>query len=714
MSDTWDEKTLRSNNIGWRFPSTDGGVQEGFNDPAAENFTKGISSLTREVIQNSLDAVNNTEEPVHVHFSCTKHPTKEIFPFLDEYIEHLKRCADSPSNKTSKILTNANISVNSPYFYVLKISDYNTLGLSNPLNQDPAHSSFTSLLKGSGISGKNTEEGGSFGLGKTAPFMCSEARAVFYFSQNTDGERAFQGKSILASHKWEENGVAYNTRNVGFFGNIDPDLTPLTKEADFQYIPSIFTEREDAGTDIFVMGFARPDDYWDQDIEMSVLENFFIAIDQGKLICSIERSNGEILIIDKASLSDHMEKYGKIFREDALKLFPEFGDPAKNFLRFYYAYKDGTVFEAEQGSRIEGSTLYLLPISSLPEYLLFKNINTRRTRQLFVRKLGMKVYDDQRTSPMPSMVVYIAHGASLNNILQKCEPPAHNAWDYKRIIGDVKKDLEKRAAKECLDNIRNWITECLSVSNPIVEDEFDVAGVSDHLSVGNNNPPSSVQIDIQERSKKRKSGLKLPSLNGTPDEEGETGIKPKKIIPKTPVKKEAQTISPVSGTPASPDSEGEPGAVPDPSKPNDGKGGEPHTSPNNDSRASADEKGHSVLPRKEKKKRKTTGPVPIKFKDLRTVGSPKTAGQYTLMFTPLTNVINGRLSVRIAGDTDVAEAKVTDVSFINGEFGQTVTAESGSVHLRNIPANKKVRLLVTLDYKERASVSIYLEDMRNE
>ena len=84
------------------------------------------------------------------------------------------------------------------------------------------------------------------------------------------------------------------------------------------------------------------------------------------------------------------------------------------------------------------------------------------------------------------------------------------------------------------------------------------------------------------------------------------------------------------------------------------------------------------------------------------------------MFTPLTNVINGRLSIRIAGDTDAAEAKVTDVSFINGEFGQTVNVESGNVHLRNIPANKKVRLLVTLDYKERASVSISLEDVRHE
>jgi len=713
MSDMWDEKTLRSKNIGWRFPSTDGGVQEGFNDPAAENFTKGISSLTREVIQNSLDAVNNTDEPVHIRFSCTEHSTKEIFPFAEEYIEHLKRCADSPSNKTSKILEYASLSVKSPSLYVLKISDYNTLGLSNPLNQDPALSSFTSLLKGSGISGKNGEEGGSFGLGKTAPFMCSEARAVFYFSQNIDGERAFQGKSILASHKWEENGVIYNTRNVGFFGNIDRDLTPLTKDADFKYIPSVFTDREEAGTDIFVMGFSRQDDLWDRDIEMSVLENFFIAIDKGQLICSIEQSDGEMLILDKASLPERMQEYSEIFDEDAHAQYPSFGDPDKNFLRYYYAYKEGKVFESEPGSLIEGSELHVLPISSLPDYLQYRNIRTGRTRQLFVRKLGMKVYEKQRDSLSPSIVVFIAHGTSLNNILQKCEPPAHNKWDYTRLPGNVKRDAEKKRAKECLDAISRWIAECLKNIKPVAADEFDVAGVSDHLAVGNDETQSSVQIEIQEKSRKRKPGLKLPSTNGKVDEEGEMGVKPRKLVQKTPAKKEAQTISPISGTPASLDSEGEPGAVPETSKPNNGKGGEPHTNPNNDNRTSEDEHGHSVLPKKEKK-RKTTGPVPIKFKDLRTVGSPKTAGQYTLMFTPLTNVINGRLSIRIAGDTDVAEAKVTDVSFINGEFGQAVTAESGSVHLRNIPANKKVRLLVTLDYKERASVSISLEDVRNE
>ncbi len=43
--------------IGWRFPPTNGGAGDGFNDSGIAHF-KGspISSLARETIQNSLDA----------------------------------------------------------------------------------------------------------------------------------------------------------------------------------------------------------------------------------------------------------------------------------------------------------------------------------------------------------------------------------------------------------------------------------------------------------------------------------------------------------------------------------------------------------------------------------------------------------------------------------------------------------------------------------
>ena len=43
--------------IGWNFPLNNGGLETGFNDAAIDTFAgKRLSSLVREVIQNSLDA----------------------------------------------------------------------------------------------------------------------------------------------------------------------------------------------------------------------------------------------------------------------------------------------------------------------------------------------------------------------------------------------------------------------------------------------------------------------------------------------------------------------------------------------------------------------------------------------------------------------------------------------------------------------------------
>ena len=54
--------------IGWRFPPTNGGRIDGFNDPGIAHFNGAPSSLARETIQNSLDARANSSEPVHVDF----------------------------------------------------------------------------------------------------------------------------------------------------------------------------------------------------------------------------------------------------------------------------------------------------------------------------------------------------------------------------------------------------------------------------------------------------------------------------------------------------------------------------------------------------------------------------------------------------------------------------------------------------------------------
>ena len=54
--------------IGWRFPPTNGGLADGFNDSGIAHFSGNpVASLARETIQNSLDAKAGSR-PVEMSF----------------------------------------------------------------------------------------------------------------------------------------------------------------------------------------------------------------------------------------------------------------------------------------------------------------------------------------------------------------------------------------------------------------------------------------------------------------------------------------------------------------------------------------------------------------------------------------------------------------------------------------------------------------------
>ena len=55
--------------IGWNFPPTNGGREDGFNDAGIATFVgRPLQSLAREIIQNSLDARQDQDIPVHIDF----------------------------------------------------------------------------------------------------------------------------------------------------------------------------------------------------------------------------------------------------------------------------------------------------------------------------------------------------------------------------------------------------------------------------------------------------------------------------------------------------------------------------------------------------------------------------------------------------------------------------------------------------------------------
>ena len=192
--------------IGWHFPPTNGGREDGYIDPGMQYFSGSpLGSLARETIQNSLDARSMLDEPVSVIFEMKGIAGQDDLG-RTELSDHIKAClkeveddpkAYSEFEEAVKLLANDDITF-------LRIADYNTTGLDDVR--------WEALVKRQGYSEKSTRTaGGSFGIGKYAPFVVSLLRTVFYWSRYETSDTILeycQGKAVLMSH--ESTGVNPN------------------------------------------------------------------------------------------------------------------------------------------------------------------------------------------------------------------------------------------------------------------------------------------------------------------------------------------------------------------------------------------------------------------------------------------------------------------------------------------------------------------------
>ena len=91
--------------IKWNFPSRNNGQIEGFSNPGLAWF-KGdpLQALAREICQNSLDAVNDENEPVRVEFK--RELVKTInFPGTIELLSIIRNVMNFGKTVTMRILT---------------------------------------------------------------------------------------------------------------------------------------------------------------------------------------------------------------------------------------------------------------------------------------------------------------------------------------------------------------------------------------------------------------------------------------------------------------------------------------------------------------------------------------------------------------------------------------------------------------------------------
>ena len=427
----------------WSFPSTNNGQIKGVADAGIETFQgDGIKALTRETCQNSLDAVIDDNETVYVEFKQYYRKSNKI-PGYIKYKSMLKRALDywnGNSEKATEFLKKAIHSMEEEYTNILKISDYNTYGLSEPYKS--GFGSWNALTKIDGGATKIGDSAGSFGIGKNAPYVCTAYRMVFYRTLNIEGECAAQGISRLLSCELEKEGEF--TTGTGYYGNSETN-------GPVKCIPELdeLEIREDIGTDIFVYGLSVINT---RDIKnaiyIEVLNNFVMSIYREKISVAFADE-----VINAESIGEYITEYRTKIKD---------------------SYCTWLALESPESEEV---CMDFHNLGTLRLRILISNEEKLNRKVLVTRKSGMKLFFITGISKtIPFTGVLELEGEKLNKFFRDMETPAHDKWKPENHSNPQK-------AKAYITEIRNWVTEQVNlVGEEEYSDERDVIGLAATLS----------------------------------------------------------------------------------------------------------------------------------------------------------------------------------------------------------------------------------------
>lgn len=439
----------------WRFPSNDHGENKGINDSGVATFRgTPLKSLAREICQNSLDAAR--EKTIRVEFNVFSIPMSDV-PGINMLKDVFKRCLDfwgmQKAITTKEFYNNAISVADNEECFFLRISDFNTIGLTGTSGE--INTNWTNLTKSSGASDKKGTAGGSYGIGKYAPFACSDFSTVFYSTYNEDEEVAHQGVSRLVTFKWDNGDT---TQGIGYFGN--DKNTPVFEQLILE--PGFVRQAGDYGTDIYIAGYKFANGDWQKDIIVSILDGFLGAIWNDKLVIKVGDKE-----ISKATLQDLVEIYK---------------DDLTDYTEYYYR-----VLISSETKWIEEDFMGL----GLVKLGILVGDQEAPRRVAMIRQTGMKIMDkDHLPGHAPCVGIMFIEGDKLNERLRVMENPEHTLWQPDRAKNPF-------AAKELLKSLNKYIKEAIEKFVSVGGgDEIDAVGVGNFLPDISDDPKDKAKEEV--------------------------------------------------------------------------------------------------------------------------------------------------------------------------------------------------------------------------
>lgn len=436
--------------LGWRFPALDDGEREGINDSITKAFS-GDSEyfIARECIQNSIDRRVDDKKPVKVVFRLNEY-RRSIFPSIDKLSETIDSCLrDNTSEEAKQELEAIKAVTTGQTIRTLTVSDYNTEGLNG--SDDDTAGSWHRLVRAVGSNDPSGVGGGSYGLGKGAPFAASIMRTVYYSSMNASAERIFQGKTRLVSHTGADG---HMKRGTGFYGVITSDRCRSIRQAG--QIPAEFL-RAQQGTDIIIPAYRAVSDNWQLGMVHSVLKNFWPAIHEKML---------EVEIYEGADLKESIDAENlPLF----LEIYPgeETGNAYYYFLAKTSPDKDGIFSEHLDGfGEVE---LYVKRGDKYP----------KRVQQMRAPLMVVSPEPYRRSLLDPFAAVLICRDKDGNDFLKSIEPAQHDKWNPELGVDSAVVKANRKLYKALTDWVRDKLK---SLSLSFEGETMEMPGLAEYLA----------------------------------------------------------------------------------------------------------------------------------------------------------------------------------------------------------------------------------------
>lgn len=415
------------------------GVERGAKLLAQDFKSKPLYYLARESIQNSLDAwtkeARDAGKPARVIFRLHEVPKGKVI-CRDEILKAFERAEkywESRQSMFQSIWDAADSALTSDKVRILEISDYNTCGLEG--DDRKVGGRWHSLVKSEGVPNPNAGAGGSYGIGKMAPFACSDARTVLYSTKTQEGH-AFQGVCRLATFEQERVRRAPD----GFIGlDTGPKSEPYIAVRKEKDIPSLFL-RSEIGTSVWCVGFIKQK-HWAREVIAASLDSFWLAIHLGHLEVDVVDEHGEATQINKRTLSAVIAAAG-----DKAHL-------AKCSLAAYETTKPEHRLVSPE------KALFHSLLGHVKLYLAFGSKDTCSNECYQVRNNFMRIRSKRWRCPVDYTAVVVCDDPQGAAYLRSMEPPSHEDW-VPALLGPS----EQTRAGKALNDLEQWLRSSINTA----------------------------------------------------------------------------------------------------------------------------------------------------------------------------------------------------------------------------------------------------------